>query len=72
MGEKLKKGSWRTTTTGVLMILGAVAALGRAWFDGDPATVPNFEVAATAIATGIGLIMCRDNKVTSEDAGAAK
>ncbi len=61
--------SWRTTVTGILTILVAVAAAGKAFFDGDPSTVPNWEAVIAAVIAGVGLISARDNKVSSEEAG---
>lgn len=61
--------SWRTTITGILTILVAVAAAGKAFLDGDPSTVPNWETVIAAVIAGVGLISARDNKVSSEDAG---
>jgi hypothetical protein len=63
-------GSWRTTALGVCTILAAVAAVGKSLFDGDPATNPDWGTTIGAITAGVGLIMARDNKVTSEQAGA--
>lgn len=63
-------GSWRTTGLGVCTILAAVAAAGKALMDGDPSTNPDWGTTIAAITAGIGLIAARDNKVTSEQAGA--
>ena len=65
-------GSWKTTALGVLTILGALATAGVALLDGDPETVPSYEVLAAAVTAGIGLIMARDNDKRSEDVGAGK
>ena len=63
------KGSWRTTVLGALAVGGAVITFGKALLDGDPATVPDFDAVLAAFA-GIGLLFARDNKVSSESAGA--
>lgn len=68
----MKIKSWKTTATGAGAILVALGSLLQAHFDGDPLTVPNYEVALAAILSGLGLIFARDNKVTSEEAGAVK
>jgi len=62
--------SWKTTVAGVAAILTAVGAALTALFDNDP--TPVFDVATTsaAVMAGIGLIMARDNDVSSEEAGA--
>lgn len=64
------KGSWKTTTAGIASIVVAIASCVQAHFDGDPATVPNWEVAVAALVAGLGLIFARDNGVSSEQAGA--
>ena len=69
---KAAKGSWRTTAVGVL---GAVLILGHqamALLDSDDATKINPEAIMTALGMlGIGFF-ARDNKVSSEQAGAVK
>ena len=61
------KGSWKTTLTGVLTIVAAVAGAGlmalKGQFEAAIAT------AATGITAGIGLISARDNDKSSEDVG---
>lgn len=66
----MKTASWRTTVTGILAILAAVATVMKAEMDGDPLTVPDWGAAVAATLAGIGLIAARDNGVTSEQAGA--
>ena len=59
--------SWKTTLSGVAAILAALGGLAKGVSDG------NYEIVGasiTGIITGIGLIMARDNGVTSEQAGA--
>ena len=63
------KKSWKTTTAGVAAIVIAIASVVQAQFDGDPSTVPNFEIAFAAIMSGIVGLFARDNNVSSEDAG---
>lgn len=62
--------SYRTTLAGIAAILTAVGSALAAWTDGDPATVVNIEATAAAILAGWGLILARDNGVSSEKAGA--
>ena len=63
------KGSWRTTGSGAAVILTALAAAVTALSDNDPNTQVNVQATITALVAGFGLIMARDNKVSSEDAG---
>jgi hypothetical protein len=64
------KKSWKTTAMGIGAILTAVGSAMTAAFDADPATVPDITVLVSAVMAGLGLIMARDNNVTSEQAGA--
>lgn len=50
----------RTTAAGIGAILVAVGSLLTAYFDNDPATVPDFASAAAALIAGIGLIFAKD------------
>lgn len=65
------KASWRTTLMGILTLVGVVALQLKNVFDGDPTTGFDFEAIVAALA-GVGLLFARDNKVTSEEAGAKK
>jgi hypothetical protein len=62
--------SWRTTTAGIAAIVVAIGAAVGALFDADPLTLPDWGAVAAAIMAGIGLLAARDNKVSSEQAGA--
>ena len=64
------KNSWRTSVDCIAAILTAVCAAAPAYLDGNPATVVDIGVTIAAIMAGIGLIAARDNKVSSESAGA--
>lgn len=61
--------SWRTTTAGIAAIVTALAAVATSIANGTPV---DYAAAIAAIIPGIGLIAARDNKVTSEQAGAVK
>jgi hypothetical protein len=61
--------SWRTTTIGWLTLAGTLISGAVALLDGDPSTNPNVESIFVAL-TGVGLLVARDNKVSSENAGA--
>jgi len=61
--------SWQTTVFGIMTILAAVGLAGKAYFDGDPETVVNYEVLIAGVTAGFGLIFARDNNKSSEDAG---
>ena len=63
------QGSWRTTVSGIVAILGAILLAVKSLLAG---VQPDWAVVTTGIAVGIGLIAARDNKVTSEQAGAGK
>ena len=58
----------KTTLTGILTIIVAVATAAKALFDGDASTNPDWAATVTAITAGFGLIAARDNKTTSEQA----
>ena len=60
----------KTTTLGILAIVGALCSAISALIDGNPATVPDWGAVASAVTAGIGLIVARDNNVSSEKAGA--
>lgn len=62
--------SWRTTVFGAGGLLTVAAGVVNAMFDGDPATNPDWMVVIAAMSTAIGLLFARDDKVTSEQAGA--
>jgi hypothetical protein len=47
------------TILGISVILGALASVAAALFDGDPLTNPDFTAALTAIVAGIGNIMAK-------------
>ena len=60
----------RTTITGILAILAALAGAGQALFDGNAATNPDWATVGAAVMAGVGLLTARDNKTSSEAAGA--
>lgn len=62
--------SYRTTLMGIVAILSAIVSAATPLLDTDPATNPDWTSVSAAIAGGLGLIFARDNKVTSEEAGA--
>jgi len=53
--------SWKTTSAGILAILGSIAAI---YFHEGPITQEVFMGAAAGIITGIGLIAAKDGNVT--------
>jgi hypothetical protein len=59
--------SWKTTSTGLLTIIGALTTL---WFQHATLTPELVITAATAILGGVGLLFARDNDKSSEDVGA--
>jgi hypothetical protein len=62
--------SWRTTTAGIAAIVAALATAAVALFDADPLTTPDWGAVSAAFMAGVGLLAARDNKVSSEQAGA--
>lgn len=62
------KKSWKTSAGGIATILAGLGAAITLWMQGNIQEAIATVVAA--FATGFGLISARDNKVTSEDAGA--
>ena len=64
------KGSYRTTLAGIAAILTAIGGAITALTDNDPATNPDWTAVIASLVAGAGLLAARDNKVTSEDAGA--
>lgn len=65
----ISKASWRTTVTGILAIVVAVAGALKAELDGDPATYADWGAVAAAVMAGIGLVLARDAKVSSQQEG---
>lgn len=64
------KASWRTTTAGLGAILVAIGSAVTAHFDSDPQTISDWGAVVAAIIAGVGLMLARDDKVSSESAGA--
>jgi hypothetical protein len=62
------KGSWRTTVAGILLSIAGVATAGHTLLtSGD---MDRLILAVTSLVGGLGLAAARDNKVSSEEAGA--
>ena len=62
--------SWKTTVAAILSSLAAIFMVLAAYFDGDPATIPNWETAAIAVlAIGQMIIgvFTKDNDKSTED-----
>lgn len=69
------KGSWRSTSLGVLALITAFATGLTAILDGDPKTTLDIETilaAITGLQLGVLGLVTRDNKVTSREAGAER
>lgn len=64
------RASWRTSAAGLAAIMTAGGAALTALADGDPLTNPDWAALIAALIAGVGLLFARDNKVTSEQAGA--
>jgi len=65
------KGSWKTTQLGLLTIMGGVVRIGFAIKNGT-VTEESVITTLTAMVGGVGLMLARDNNVTSEQVAAAK
>lgn len=63
--------SWKTTAAGIGTMAAAIGVAVTAMFDNDPTTIADWGSVVAAIIAGIGLILARDNNVTSEQAGAS-
>lgn len=63
--------SWRTTAAALVMALSAVFTAVGAFLDEDPNTTPNWDLMMTQVGAAYGFYVARDNKVTSEKAGAS-
>jgi hypothetical protein len=59
--------SWRTTLGGIASILSAVAHVITALVNGTPV---DWALVSIGFGAGTSLLKARDNKVTSEEAGA--
>ncbi len=64
--------SWKTSLFGAGGLLVVAASAISALADGNPATNPDWASVAAAASACLGLLFARDNKVTSEQAGATK
>lgn len=62
----------KTTFTGILAIIAAIATALTAQFDNDPLTTPDWTLVASSVMAGLGLIFARDWNSTSEDEGIKK
>ena len=56
--------NWKTTLLGILTLLAAITAAGKALLDGDPATNPDWGAVSAAATAGLGLIYAKDKNVT--------
>lgn len=64
------KGSYKTTIAGISATLVILLNQFGTLFDDDPKTNPDYNTVVAALITGYGLVVARDNKVTSEQVGA--
>lgn len=64
------KGSWRTTAAGIATGLGALSYIAADYFGGKPIDIQELIGSLISIAIAAGFIASRDNKVSSESAGA--
>lgn len=66
----MKKFSWRTSLFGSGGILILAANTAAMLLDGNPATNPDWNLTFAALMPAIAALFARDDKVTSEQAGA--
>jgi hypothetical protein len=65
------KGSWKTTTCGILgLVSAAITMVAIPILDADPATLPAWGTFGAMLAASVGLLFSRDNDKSSEDVGA--
>ncbi len=62
--------SWRTSLAGLLSAIAMSIPTIQAAIDGNPATVPDWSIVVGAVGLAVVAFFARDNKVTSEQAGA--
>lgn len=70
IASTVKQGSWRTGLAGVLTALVTILPQIVYAIDGDPATITDWNTVVAGGIAAIGFLAARDNKVTSEAAGA--
>ncbi len=68
----MKKGSNKTTVSGIIVAIMAILDQCQALLDNDPLTNPDFNIIIGAFAMAFGLIKSRDHNVSSKDAGIDK
>lgn len=66
------RSSWRTTAAGLGAALAAIGTAISATFDADPGTVADWPTAIAIAVAALGLLVARDNRVSSERAGATR
>jgi hypothetical protein len=64
------KASWRTSVFGAGGLVAVIAATATALTDGKPETSPDWGAVVGALMACAGLFFARDDKVSSEQAGA--
>lgn len=64
------KASWRTSVFGTGGLVAVIAATATSLTDGNPLTNPDWGAVVAALMACAGLLFARDDKVSSEQAGA--
>lgn len=62
--------SWRTSLAGFLTVIAVSIPTIQAAIDGNPATVPDWQIVLASFGTFVVSLLARDNKTSSETAGA--
>ena len=61
--------NWKTTGAALVMAVTAFIPVLKALTDGDPATIPNWNLFVPELIAAIGLLFARDSNKTSTQSG---
>lgn len=69
---KLMKPGIKLKLTGLVSSIAAIIGAASLLLDGNPSTNPDWSAVIAAVTAGIGLLLARQNNVSSEDVGLEK